>query len=82
MSSPQLEMAVGLKKGHKVTKTAMKPKPSCEKGCKYYDCISVSNLYNLRTENKMQTERHKMLTGDKMQTGVSMEYLALAMLIT
>ena len=32
MSSPQLEMAVGLKKGHKVTKNAMKPKPSRRKG--------------------------------------------------
>ena len=32
MSSPPLEMAVGLKKGHKVTKNAMKPKPSRRKG--------------------------------------------------
>ncbi|WP_395239508.1 hypothetical protein, partial [Salmonella sp. s54412] len=29
---PQMEMAVGLKKGHKVTKNAMKPKPSRRKG--------------------------------------------------
>ncbi|XP_028415987.1 60S ribosomal protein L36-like [Dendronephthya gigantea] len=32
MSSPKLEMAVGLQKGHKVTKNAMKPKPSRRKG--------------------------------------------------
>ena len=28
----EVEMAVGLKKGHKVTKNAMKPKPSRRKG--------------------------------------------------
>ena len=28
-----------------------------------------------RAENKMQTKRYKMQTGDKMQTGINMRYL-------
>ena len=33
---PPMEMAIGLKKGHKVTKNAMKPRPSRRKGVSIY----------------------------------------------
>ena len=43
------------------------------------DSYHETGQYNLRTadrtEKKMQTERYKMQTRDKMQTGINMGYL-------
>ena len=37
-----LEMAVGLHKGHKTTKTVQKPKPSRRKGVSFYPIILLT----------------------------------------
>ena len=39
-----LEMAVGLHKGHKTTKTVQKPKPSRRKGVRTLDSVIVAFL--------------------------------------
>ena len=59
-----VEMAVGLHKGHKTTKTVQKPKPSRRKGVRWLDSVILALLFSL-SDHQNKPQKHKGKRGKR-----------------